>query len=173
MLFALKNPLLVSNLVVVDIAPKFYEMKEMRQYIIWMKEIERNRLSKKEAYQFLKEYLPHDFSLCHFLLSNYVEQENLEYENKERTFHFRIPLEFIEYSLDHLQEFPSIDQKYNFPSLFIYGTRSSYLQEDKDAFSILEGFPLAKFLGIEAGHWLHVEQTEKFVKIVNDFFQHS
>ena len=42
--------------------------------------------------------------------------------------------------------------------------------QDDDIPTILEIFPEAKIIAIpEAGHWVHVDAPEEFLKIVNDF----
>jgi esterase len=54
------------------------------------------------------------------------------------------------------------------PTLLIWGTESPYVtDEDRDAF--METFPLARFAGIEAGHWLHADNPAEFYRIVHEF----
>jgi esterase len=170
MTLSLSNPTIISKLIVVDIAPKTYDMSHIRQYIHWMKEIEEKVLSRQEAQQFLRERLPSEAaSLAPFLLTNYTIQSSAT------TWHFRIPLEMIEHSLDHLQGFPSMTiYQYTRPALFIHGTRSDYLRIEVDTSLIRQLFPKAQFSSIDASHWLHAEQPQIFVNTVADFVkQHS
>jgi pimeloyl-ACP methyl ester carboxylesterase len=60
-------------------------------------------------------------------------------------------------------------EKFTRPACFIRGGRSNYIQDD-DISLIHEIFPQAKVETIShAGHWLHADATEEFLKIVTDF----
>jgi pimeloyl-ACP methyl ester carboxylesterase len=55
------------------------------------------------------------------------------------------------------------DRPYFGETLFIYGEKSNYVQQDEfDEIKTI--FPEAQFVGLpNAGHWLHVEQAEMFM----------
>ncbi len=64
---------------------------------------------------------------------------------------FRINLDAIEQSLSQLNAIP-IPATFHEPTLFIYGTRSDYLNPNTFP-KIKDSFPKAEFVGLDGGHW--------------------
>ena len=56
------------------------------------------------------------------------------------------------------------------PVLFIRGTRSDYINE-KDKQIIKNVFPKSKLIELDAGHWVHQERLDEFVKMTVDFLK--
>ncbi|XP_048522733.1 uncharacterized protein LOC109541308 [Dendroctonus ponderosae] len=71
---------------------------------------------------------------------------------------------------DELSSFPEIHNlEYKGPVLFLGGGKSDYIQKT-DFPKILKFFPNAQLKYIEgAGHWLHAEKPNEFLKITIDF----
>ena len=60
-------------------------------------------------------------------------------------------------------------KRMSFPTLFIKGEKSGYIN-DSDLFTIKQIFPKAELVTIfDAGHWLHAEKAEAFLKTVKNF----
>lgn len=181
MTLALEHSSLVNRLIVIDIAPRLYDMTTIKNYIGFMKEIEEKQLSRHEAIKFLGERLE-ELSIGHFLLTNYMTYNHHQPQESNRIikFHFRIPLNLLEDSLDILKEFPYVvssskfyQEPQTFPCFFIYGTRSSYIKVDQDIPLIHYFFPNAHISTLDAGHWLHVEKSHSFLKLVTHFLQQT
>ena len=56
----------------------------------------------------------------------------------------------------------------NTPALFIRGTKSDYMK-DNDKQVIKNVFPNSKMVELDAGHWVHHERPEEFIKVTVDF----
>jgi pimeloyl-ACP methyl ester carboxylesterase len=175
MTLSMCHPSRVSRLVIVDIAPRWYDMSYIRDYIAWMKEIETQRLSRDQAFEFLKDRLGGNVAIGQFLLTNYVKQQTSD------EYRFRIPLDIIERSLEQLQDFPSVfpsstthQTSLTPPCLLIYGAQSTYVQVETDTSLVLRMFPKTRFSSIpDAGHWLHVEKPQLFLQLVADFIKQT
>ena len=174
MTLSMYRPHRVSHLVIVDIAPRWYDMSSIRDYIAWMKETEKQRLSRDQAFHFLKDRLDGNIAIAQFLLTNYVKQPTSD------EYQFRIPLDIIERSLEYLQNFPSVfpsstDQTLIAPPcLLTYGSQSTYIQVETDTSLMLRMFPRTRFSSIpNAGHWLHVEQPQLFLELVINFIKQT
>ena len=57
-------------------------------------------------------------------------------------------------------------------ALFIAGSSSDYIT-DEDSDAIVEVFPRARFVDIDAGHWLHAEQPEAFYDACFNFLSET
>jgi pimeloyl-ACP methyl ester carboxylesterase len=69
----------------------------------------------------------------------------------------------------HAQYFDDRLPIYNYPVLFIKGAQSNYILPE-DYASIRRIYPEAQIEEIpNAGHWLHAEQPELFMKVLNNF----
>jgi pimeloyl-ACP methyl ester carboxylesterase len=77
---------------------------------------------------------------------------------------FRVPLDILGRSLDHLGDFPYKnpgEARYTKPALFVRGTQSKYVPDDVLPI-IGQFFPRFQLVDIDAGHWLISEQPEAF-----------
>jgi esterase len=173
MMFASEYPELVSNLIVADIAPKNYNSEnrpfktvlEHEMILGLMEELNLvNVTSRKEIDFFLSEKLK-DITLRQFLLKNIRR-------NKEGYFEWKINVPVLKYALNSITGdvnhdwFADRKPILNYPVTFIRGLNSDYIS-DNDFLAIREIYPEARLIDIPgAGHWLHAEQPEKFVKAV-------
>jgi pimeloyl-ACP methyl ester carboxylesterase len=58
--------------------------------------------------------------------------------------------------------------QYDKPCLFIRGERSDYVQDD-DVEQIKIHFTKAQFASLPTDHWVHVEQPQAFIRVVEQF----
>jgi pimeloyl-ACP methyl ester carboxylesterase len=103
-----------------------------------------------------------------FLLKNVTRDE-------QNGFRWKINLETLHNELPHIldglntEDFKAGNAITGFPVLFIRGAGSDYIQ-DIDLQAIRTIFPAASVVTIpNAGHWVHAEQTELFLKNVTYF----
>jgi len=77
---------------------------------------------------------------------------------------FRVNLNILGKSLDHLGDFPFKDPKharFEKPALFVRGTESKYVPDEVLPL-IGEFFPRFELVDIKAGHWVISEKPEEF-----------
>jgi esterase len=155
MWLALQHPALVDRLIVADIAPR--EHPPGHEHILAaLCDLDPERLkSRKEAAKQISSRVPNR-RVQQFLL------KNLE-RNGEGGFRWRMNLPAIRANYDQIRGWPGTrSMRSDKQALFIAGTRSDYITiEDSDA--IIEVFPLARFVDLDAGHWLHSERKDEFV----------
>ena len=173
MMFAAEYPELVKCLIVADIAPKSYyslnqSFKSVLQHELILDLMGELNLvavdSRKEIDHFLSEKL-HEPSLRQFLIKNI-------HRNKEGYFEWKINVPVLKYALRSITSevnrewFADRQPILNYPVTFIRGLNSDYIR-DSDIPDIKKIYPEAKIIDIpDAGHWLHAEQSEKFIDAV-------
>jgi len=175
MYMATHHPERVSHLIVADMSPlpniQNGEMSDSfsrhKHIMNALKTLNLAALtSLREADEILEALLP-DRSLRQFLLKNLAKARSGNY-------FWRINLDVLMRNLDSMAEgldprdFQNMGFK-QYPVLFIKGENSQYIGE-KDSQAIKVLFPNSNLVSIrDAGHWLHAEQPEAFVKIVREF----
>ena len=176
MFFAAAFPHRLKKLIIVDIAPGSYKNllnpSEMVlshlniiQSLLELKIVELT--SRTEADLKLGETIK-SIAVRQFLLKNLVR-------NKEGKFEWALNLEAIQKGLPALMD--GIDAKLveeglkitGFPVLFIRGGESEYIGAKEEVY-IKKLFPDAEIKTIVgAGHWVHSEKTEEFIRVVKEF----
>ena len=107
-----------------------------------------------------------DASLRQFLLKNLTR-------DKDGRLTWKIDLETIARNYDNLAAAIEPRQEFNRPACFIRGGRSNYIPDD-DISLIRKTFPQAEIKTIpNAGHWVHADAPEEFLKIVTDFLSNN
>ncbi len=161
MTLAYKYPGLMDKLIVVDIAPKYYPIRH-QQILDGLLSIDIKQItSRKEADDKLSHFVP-DLGIKQFLLKNLVRDSN-------NGFKWKINLKTINDDLKNIGEATIPPNQIPTDSLFIRGINSNYITDD-DIKDIAEHFPNSSVESIEnAGHWVHAEQPELFIQIVNNF----
>jgi esterase len=161
MWLALNHPERVGKLIVVDIAPKSYTHrfdKTIQALInLPLGEIQQ----RKQAEAMLVSDIP-ELDYRQFLLQNLTL--------KDGHYDWRINLEIFMRTAPNIIAFPETQDllPYQAEALFVAGEGSTYVVPE-DAFDL---FPKAIFRVIaKAGHWLHVQQPEIFVEVVENFLQ--
>ncbi len=175
MLFALKYPLLVDKLVVLDIAPKHYskhtnfakitgDHRTIVDALLAINPAEHN--SRSSISKELQHSVPNNM-VRSFLLKN-IGRDN------DKKLRWELNIQAISDNLDKIMdgvsEFDAADE---FPEhgtvVVIRGAKSPYVQ-DADIQQIRKYFPSAQLADIpDAGHWLHAEQPELFLKTLTYF----
>lgn len=159
MWLALETPQLIDKLVVVDIAPIGYRYG-FDSLIAALKALPLAELnSRKQAEEFLSEAIP-DLAYRQFLLQNLLLREGC--------YQWRINLDFFQIAAPFIVAFPNTHGLTAYPgeALFIAGADSGYVKAE----DVNPLFPNALLRYIaNAGHWLHVQQPEVFVRQVEAF----
>ena len=161
MQFAVKYPLKVEKLIVVDIAPKAYPPHH-QGIIKALESVDFKKVnSRQEVEESLAQYIP-EKSVIQFLTKNL-------YWTEDKTLAWRFNLETLS---SKYSEFVSNAIKFGVFSgetLFIAGEKSNYILP-QDEFLIKQQFPNFKLVKIKnAGHWVQAENPTDFNKVVKDF----
>ncbi|KAF6824522.1 alpha beta fold family [Colletotrichum plurivorum] len=167
MTLGLKSPDHVQDIIAVDNAPVDAVLESsFAKYIRGLKKIESANVTRQaEAIEILKEY-ESSLPIIHFLLGNLHRPESGKPELK-----FRVPLDIIGRSLNHMGDFPYKDPskvRFEKPALFIRGTQSKYVPDDVLPI-IGQLFPKFRLVDIDAGHWVISEKPEEFLRAVVEF----
>lgn len=172
MWFAADYPEKVEKLVIADIAPKDYLQKENSQFhlhrniLMAMQEIDFSRVKKRtDVDDLLAEKIDSE-KIRQFLLKNVTK------EKKTNQYRWRLNVDVL---YNYLEEIVSGVNLYwfsdripitNYPVIFIRGLDSNYLL-DEDKKLIKSIYPDAGIVDIPgAGHWLHAEKPDEFMKAV-------
>jgi esterase len=155
--FAVAHPERLQKLIVVDIAPKPYDLEH---YIIMdgLKAVPIDKItSRNEADQALVPYVA-ESDVRQFLLKNL-------HRKPEGGFKWKINLPAIEKNLRKIGFDLHYPGRFEKPTLFIRGSRSKYVA-DEDMKRIREVFPLAELRTLDTGHWVQAEKPQEFVDAV-------
>jgi esterase len=158
--FAIAHPDKLSALIVVDIAPRAYNL-EHYSIAEGLNAINIDTLiTRNEADKQLSKFVPEP-NVRQFLLKNLQRKT-------EGGFSWKINLKTITEKLGNIGV--DILYKGNFgkPTLFFKGNQSNYIRE-KDLNHIIEIFPYAKIESLDTGHWVQAEKPKEFVETVNAF----
>jgi pimeloyl-ACP methyl ester carboxylesterase len=164
MTLALRQPILIEKLILVDMAPTVNPISsEIVEFFKYFREIERLNLDIKQANEYLSQYVKND-SIRMFLMTNYKRIGD--------RYGFRVNLTALEQSLPHLGSFEAGNEGNVFQkdSLFIRGSKSNYVPESSIP-TIKQLFPKSKVVTLDAGHWVHFEQPKEFINQCVDFLQ--
>src|SRR5688500_19034032 len=155
--FALAHPDLLSKLVVVDIAPRQYNLEH---YTIaeGLKAIPIDALSSRnEADEVLSRHVPEP-DVRQFLLKNLQRKST-------GGFSWKINLPVISDKLSNIGVDLQYTGRFEKPTLFIRGAKSKYVR-DEDWKKITEIFPAAKLETLDTGHWVQAEKPQEFAEKV-------
>ena len=161
MQLALLHPSVVRKLIVVDMSPRSYSPGH-REILARLLALDLSHFQTRQQMEAALAPAVSDLSTRRFLLKNAVREDS-------GGFRWRIGLEEILQNLPQLTAALSSDRPFEKLALFIRGEKSDYLLED-DWPLIQRLFPQASLQTIPgAGHLLHVEETELFLKTVQEF----
>jgi len=176
MFFAADYPEKVEKLIVVDIAPKdYFQRNNGSQYRLHnnilqaMLETDFSQVSsRKEIGDHLLEKID-DPLIVQFLL------KNVQRINDTNSFRWKPNVKVLYDGLDEIisgvneQWFADRMPIFSYPVLFIKGEKSEYiLEEDKAVIRKIYPDSIIKTIP-NAGHWLHSEQPQLFLKAVSEF----
>lgn len=160
--FAIAHPDKLSTLIVVDIAPRAYNLEH---YTIaeGLNAITINTLtSRNEADEQLSRFVP-ESDVRQFLLKNLQRKA-------EGGFSWKINLKTITEKLSNVGVELQYKGIFDKATLFIKGNRSNYIK-DSDTNVILQYFPNAKLEGMDTGHWVQAEKPQEFVTLVHNYLE--
>jgi len=173
MRFSLKYPEMVEKMIVVDIAPKSYRSfsnyaeitANHKKIIDELMAVDLSKFkSRNEIDQALKDAFPAK-RLRAFLMKNLKRRKDGRYS-------WQINFEALKNNMDEIMdgfsELNKPDRKIP-ETIFIRGEKSPYIQDD-DTLVINKFFPGSQVITIpDAGHWIHAEKQDIFVKTVKYF----
>lgn len=162
MLTALEYPSVVERLVVVDAAPVSYPPAFVA-YAQAMRNADLSTVQRRaEVDAQLADAVPSPGTRA-FLLQNLV----LDSAGAR----WRPNLPVIEAALPAISGWPAeaTGRRYDGPTLFVYGGKSEYVQQDHRA-TIQSYFPQVRYAEVpEAGHWVHAERLDDFLAVLTPF----
>jgi len=164
MMTALTHPEFIDRLVVEDTTPADLSMDEFASYAGAMSAIDPSTLtSRNQARHLLAPSIP-DPRILGFLLQNLQPDD---------TGHWRwiLNLPVLRRDMAQIGHWPAIDAHYDRPVLWITGAQSTRTSA-ADLASMKALFPLARQLRVKsAGHWVHADAPDVFVKALRSFIQ--
>ncbi len=155
--FGLSYPEKVSKLIIVDIAPRAYDLEH---YTIadGLTAIPIDQIKTRgEADEALSAYVP-EVDVRQFLLKNIQRTAT-------SGFSWKINLPVITRKLSNVGVDLFKSGTFDKPSLFIRGDRSSYIR-DEDRKRIKDIFPKSSLVTMATGHWVQAEKPREFVDVV-------
>jgi pimeloyl-ACP methyl ester carboxylesterase len=158
--FALAHPEKLDRLIVVDIAPKAYDVRH-DHIVDGLKAVPISKVqSRQEANDALAPHISSE-AVRQFLLKNLLRKP-------EGGFGWRINLPVIDQSLEMISGGLVNEGIFEKKTLFIRGSKSDYiLDEDREVIKKL--FPNSTMVTMETGHWVQAEKPEEFVQVVLSF----
>jgi len=171
--FALENPDMVSELVVVDIAPVTYQQESMdknlpSEAVYAMAKTKPHQCkSRSEIDKALEQEGLTSERVRQFVLTNLIPDDE-----KPGYYKWRVNLHSLVDSMEAMLNFPSIptDRVFQGPTLFLRGENSPYIQPAIHEPLIRRYFPHAVIRSIpNADHWLIAQEPDQFIRIVNEF----
>ncbi len=157
MTLALTDPAPINRLIVADIAPVAYTHTHT-PHVEAMQSVDLSAVTRRgEVDRLLAERVP-DRSLRAFLLQSLSLSDGAP--------RWKLNLPVLKAHMDDMIGFPAFDTSFDGPAFFLHGGASDYAGADTHA-GIRRLFPKAEIAAIEgAGHWLHAEKPDEFVKAV-------
>lgn len=163
MQFALQFPQRAEKLIVADMAPRAYAPAHGNIFAALLALDLRSYLTRQEIEVALAPEIP-DLVLRRFLLKNLGR-------NSAGEFFWKINLRGIAENYLKLREPVSALAPFAKPALFIRGGKSNYINPEDEPL-IRELFPQSQIQTIAgAGHWVHADVPEAFLRLVLDFLQ--
>lgn len=164
MQFAIKYPVKVEKLIVVDIAPKAYPPHH-QGIIKALQTVDFSEMkSRQEVEEHLNEFIP-EKAVIQFLAKNLYWKDG----EADKKLSWRFNLDTLSEKYDQFVSNAIKFGIYTGPTLFIAGAKSNYILP-QDEFQIKQQFPQYKLIKIPAaGHWVQAENPEDFNREAKDF----
>lgn len=158
--FALAHPEKLDKLIVVDIAPRAYDVRH-DHIVEGLKAVPIDTIqSRQEANEALAQHISSE-GVRQFLLKNLMRKP-------EGGFGWRINLPVIDQSLEMISGGLVNEGVFDKRTLFIRGSKSDYIL-DSDREMIKKFFPNSTLVTMDTGHWVQAEKPEEFVQVVLSF----
>ncbi len=164
MQFASENPDMVTKLCIVDIAPKAYKGNHQLIFEALLGLDLETLTSRKEADSYLSVKIT-SYAVRQFIL------KNLSIDKSSGRYKWKMNLAVIHKAYQHILGKSDNNEPYEGQTLLIKGEKSNYiLEEELEEYQVF--FPQAKLVTIaNAGHWVHAEQAEPFLKVLVAFLK--
>lgn len=159
MALALRQPPMVSRLVVADIAPLRYP-PALRGYVAAMRALALSPgMTRREADAGLEAAIP-EAGIRAFLL------QSLDFGGDAPV--WKLGLAEIAAAMPAIEDFP-VTGRFEGPTLILAGERSDYIGPEHHAL-FRRLFPAARFAMVErAGHWVHADNPNAFLALTEPF----
>lgn len=160
MLFALNYPELIEQLIIVDIAPTYYDGGH-ETILSAMQNAPLQTTNKREDIDdFLALNIP-EFGVRQFIMKNLTRSSTGYFE-------WKCNLEALVLNYNALMEFPKMNKVFLGNTYFIKGENSNYINQDNYE-ACDKYFPNHKIVEIKnASHWVHADNPTDFIEVVND-----
>ncbi len=159
MQFAAQYPHRLNKLIIVDMALRAYADQHSHLIDAMMNVNLSTTQSRSEIDKALSNSI-NNTMVRQFLLMNLIKSDD--------GLQWRINLPAIKVNYPKMQQALDNSIQYDKPSLFIRGIRSDYVRND-DIESIKTRFINAKFASLPTDHWVHAEQPQAFIEVVEHF----
>jgi pimeloyl-ACP methyl ester carboxylesterase len=154
-------PHLLSAMVIIDIAPRFYPVHH-KQIIDALESVDFTLMKTRSDVEGILSKSITEPAVLQFML------KNVWWKEKDRLA-WRFNLEAISQNIIHVGEAVYPDGFFHLPSLFIRGGKSGYIT-DADESDILERFSGSEIkIAPGAGHWVHADNPEWLMQTLLEF----
>jgi esterase len=161
--FAFHCPGRTEKMIVADIGPKAYPRGHDQVFKALNGVHPETIDSRQEAERRIAQYIS-SRAVQLFLLKNL-------HRDKDNHYQWKMNLPVIEKNYEKILKPIVSNWPFDHPVLFIRGGKSPYVEDD-DMPEILDLFPNARLATIpDAGHWIHAEALEEFLKLVMGFLE--
>jgi esterase len=161
MQFALQFPNRVEKLVVADMAPRAYAPAHEKTFSAQLALDLKSFSTRQQIEDALAPEIP-DLVLRRFLLKNLGR-------NSVSEFFWKINLRGIAENYFQLRQPVSAPAPFAKPVLFVRGEKSAYINPEDEPL-MRELFPQSRIETIVgAGHWVHADKPEEFLRLVSEF----
>ncbi len=151
----------IEKLVVLDIAPKAYSVKQ-RSFFHGLLDLDLSVFSRlKQIFDELSKQTS-DISLCRMMMKNIKRDTNGQYQ-------WTINLKAILDNIDHIGMDPGARIQSTIPALFIRGEHSDFI-DGRDTNRILSFFPKATIKTMTGtSHWIHMDAPDRLAEMIVSF----
>lgn len=160
---AVAAPHLLTGMVVIDIAPRFYPVHH-RHILDALESVDFNIMKSRSDVESVLKKLIMEPAVLQFMLKNvwWKEKDKLAW---------RFNLEAISACIENVGEAVYPEGFFHLPSLFIRGEKSGYIT-DADESDILERYSGSEVITApDAGHWVHADQPEWLMNAMLEFLE--
>jgi len=150
----------IKKMMILDIAPKVYDMNHKYLMEALLKIDLTQITNKKQVIDILKKDIKDNDIIAFFLMSLKRDQGK---------FYWLFDPDNLYKNYDNITDFPLNDKIIDTPSMFLYGENSNYIkQEDKELIkSIFKNSSIIKIK--DCGHNIHTEKADLFLEIARNF----
>lgn len=151
----------ISKLIVVDIAPRFYEVHH-RQILDTLLQVDTTQSTTRPAVEEILKSGIEDFATRQFLM------KNLYWKEKDRL-DWRFNLKVINEKIGAVGEEISYTFPFTKPTMFVKGEKSNYIST-KDETAIMKMYSNVQIKTAPgSGHWVHADNAEWLLSTVLEF----